>query len=256
MKKTILFLSVAFAALLMNVACLNTSQWESKDPSYAEIVTIVDGSYNTPYYVEFDNGETASVASNKAGSTITFPSSPAQLRGEARKLIFFNIGGTPSEGFDKSIDIVEMYNVTSELIKLTTDKDVATTLSSHDDHIAINGAAYSINRKYLTLEVCFYQSTEISYKHSMFVAYNPEKDGMFKEIYDDQKGTDNYLWVELYHDAAGDTTTNNVEVAYTSIKLDEEILGVTNIANYKGIKVIYNDIDTNAPKIYTLDFNN
>ncbi|MBR5334309.1 MAG: hypothetical protein IKV33_06175 [Alistipes sp.] len=256
MKRTIMFMFVAFATMFMSVSCLSFGSFgkEYEDPDYAEIVTIVDGSYNTQYYVEFDDGKTASINSNKAGSSITFPSEPAQMRGESRKLIFYNDAGKPEAGFDMSIDIMEMYNVSSELIKLTTDSKVESVLKEHNDNIAINGVAYAKNRKYLTLQLCFYQSTELSYKHSILVAHNPNKDGMFKEIYDDQKEADNYLWLELYHDAAGDTTTNNMEVVYSSIKLDEEILGVTNILNYKGIKIIYNSIDVNAPVVHTYDF--
>lgn len=255
MKKTFGLFFVAFATMFMSVSCLNLAQWEQKESDDAKIVTIVDGSYNTPYYVEFDTGETAYVTSNTGGSTITFPAEPAQLRGEVRKLIYFYYDGEPKEGYDKSIAINAMQDVSSELIKLTTDESIKNTLKDHDDQIAINGVAYTPKRKYVTLELLFYQSPEINYKHSVIVAYNPTREGMFKEIYENIKGTDNYLWLEVYHDNAGDTTTNNVQQVYTSIKLDEETMGISNFSNYQGIKLIHKNLDTNVATIFTYDFN-
>ena len=118
MKKTILF---AFVAALMSVSCLNTSKWETKEGDRLDVVTIVDGSYNTPYYVEFDNGETASVSSNRVGSSITFPSEPAIMRGEVRKIVEYYEDGTPLEGFDKSIAITNILNIPTDVIKLLDD---------------------------------------------------------------------------------------------------------------------------------------
>lgn len=256
MKRVILFLFVALVTALVNVSCLDTSKYESQEPDYAEIVTIVDGSYNTPYYVEFDSGKTASVVSNTNGSSITFPSEPVQMRGEVRKLIWYKDEGTPEPGFDRSVNIIAMDNVATSLIKTTEDEDVVKIIGSHDDNIVINAAAYASYRNYLTLEMYFYESMEVSYKHSIFVAYNPKKDGMFKSVYEAQKEEDDgYLWLELYHDAAGDTTTNNVSSVYSSIKIDAETMGIESVKNYKGIKIIYKDIENSSPKIYTLDFN-
>ena len=254
MKKTFGLFFVAFATMFMSVSCLNLAQWEQKENDDAKIVTIVDGSYNTPYYVEFDTGETAYVTSNSAGSSITFPAEPAQMKGEVRKLIFFYYDGE-KEGYDKSIAINSMQDVSTELIKLTTDDSIKNVLKEHDDQIAINGVAYAKNRKYVTLELLIYQSLEISYKHSVIIAYNPTREGAYKEIYENIKGTDNYLWLEIYHDNAGDTTTNNVEKIYTSIKLDEETMGISNISNYQGIKFIHKNFDTNIATIFTYDFN-
>lgn len=252
MKKILLF---AFAAALMSVSCLDTAKWEDEEPQYAEIVTIVDGSYNSPYYVEFDNGKKASISSINNSSTITFPSEPAAMRGEVRKLIWYNPDGEPEEGFDMSVNIIAMQSVASDLIKSVDDPEVVKVIDTHDDNIAINTAVFGMNRNYLTLEMVIYKSQELNYKHSIFVAYNPDRDGVFKELYEAQKEeNDGYLWLELYHDAAGDTTTNSVEKVYTSIKVDKDTIGVNAIDSYKGIKVLYLDIETNIPRIYTITF--
>lgn len=253
MKKTILF---AFFAVALSVSCLNTEKWEQEEPDYAEIVTIVDGSYDTPYFVEFDNGQTASVTSNSSGSSITFPSKPEQMLGEVRKLIWYDYDGTPVEGFDKSIKIIAMQDVSSELVKSTKDADVANIVKTHDDAITINNAVYARNRNYLTLEMLIYISSEINYKHSVFVAHNPSREGMFAEVYEMQKETDldSYLWLELYHDAAGDTTTNEMQMLYSSIKVDSEIIGATSVQNYQGIKIIYKAIENNSSQVFTIDF--
>lgn len=254
MKKTILF---AFFAAMLSVSCLDTERWEQEEPQYAAIVTIVDGSYDTPYFVEFDNGQTATVSSNSSTSTITFPSEPAPMKGEVRKLIWFNEEGSPQPGYDKRIKIIAMQDVNSELIKTTADTNVAQMLETHDDAIAVNNSIYAQGRNYLTLEFLIYVSTDISYKHSVVVAYNPSQEGMFAEVYEMQKeDTKGYLWLELYHDAAGDTTTNNVETLYTSIKVDSETLGISSMMNYQGIKLIYKDLETNVPKIHTVEFQN
>lgn len=254
MKRAFLSLFVALSAVLMSVSCLNTSKYDAEQPDYAEIVTIVDGSYNSPFYVEFDSGKTASVTSSPGGS-ITFPSEPAPMRGEVRKLIWYKEEGTPDPGFDKSVNIISMENVATHLIYNTEDEEVEKVLDTHDDNVAVNVAVFAPYRNYLTLEMYFHQSSEISYKHSIFVAYNPSREGMYKEVYEAQKDqNDGYLWLELYHDAAGDVTTNNMVPVYSCVKLDAETMGIESLKNYKGIKIIYKELERGTPQIYTIDF--
>ena len=60
MKNFITISLCTIAAAFMATSCLDLSKWEGNDPNNADaaaIVTIVDGSYDTNYYVEFDNGQ-------------------------------------------------------------------------------------------------------------------------------------------------------------------------------------------------------
>lgn len=248
MKKTILF---AFVAALMSVSCLNTSKWETKEGDRLDVVTIVDGSYNTPYYVEFDNGETASVSSNRVGSSITFPSEPAIMRGEVRKIVEYYEDGTPLEGFDKSIAITNILNIPTDVIKLLDDINAV----EYDAPMNIVAAGYAPKRNYITLQLLMYNSSQLNYNHNFFLAYNPEKKGAYEDMYGSTDGdAKSYLWLELYHDAGVDTTMTEMEQTYFSVKLDPEVVDVDNLSNLKGIKIIYRDLDTRKPKIYTLNF--
>ena len=111
MRNNLFCTLTAVLVAFMGVSCLNTSGLDMQQGDHIDVATIVDGSYNTPYYVEFDNGEKASVASNRVGSSITFPTKPEILKGEVRKIVEYYLDGTPLEGFEKSITITNMLNI-------------------------------------------------------------------------------------------------------------------------------------------------
>lgn len=252
MKKIILF---AFFAVAMSVSCLNTAQWEQQQPDAAGIVTIVDGSYNAPYYVEFDNGSKASVHSNRASATITFPTTPEVLKGEVRKYIEYYDDGEPLEGFDKSITIAAMASIPTDVVKSLKDEEVAKIINTYDDPMSITVAGYAANRDYVTLVLLFYNSSSSNYNHNFFLAYNPDRTGMYKEVYDALKpDAEAYLWLELYHDANQDTTMTELDETYFSVKLDPKVTGVSNHASYKGIKIIYKNVETKLNEVYTIEF--
>lgn len=251
MKKNLFCtLTVAIAAF-MSVSCLNTSGVTTQQGDHIDVATIVDGSYNTPYYVEFDNGETASVASNRVGSSITFPSKPEIMKGEVRKIVEYYLDGTPLEGFDKSITITNLYNIPTDVIKLLDNVDAV----EFDDPMNISAVGYAKKRNYLTLELLLYNSNDANYNHDFFLAYNPTRKGVYEDMYGSAEGIAKYyLWFELYHDAGVDTTMTDLSQTFLSVKLDPEVIGTDDLSNYKGIKIIYRDLDTRTPKIYTLDF--
>lgn len=256
MKNIIKILFMAFAAAFMSVSCLNIDRFKGNDPStaeYAEIVTIVDGSYDVPYYVAFDNGQKAYVTENTAAKSITFPSQPEQLRGEVRKLIFYNREDEVHEGYDYSIRIVGMQDISTSLLKNIDDKEIADQIPTHTATIKVQAATFSRSMNYITLQMYILRSDQDNFQHSILLTHNKDRQGMFKDTYASTTDVDSYLWVELYHDSDTDYEYR-MEENYTTYKIDTEYLGVNDISQYRGIKILYKDLDTKQTKVYTINF--
>ena len=251
MRNNLFCTLTAVLVAFMGVSCLSTSGLDMQQGDHIDVATIVDGSYNTPYYVEFDNGEKASVASNRVGSSITFPTKPEILKGEVRKIVEYYLDGTPLEGFEKSITITNMFNIPTDIVKLLD----TVNATEFDDPMNITAAGYAKNRNYLTMQLLLYKSAVLDYKHEFFLAYNPSKKGAYEDMYGSAEGDARYyLWFELYHDAGVDTTVSDLAETFLSVKLDPEVIGTDDLSNFKGIKIIYRDLDTRKPKIHTINF--
>ncbi len=246
----------AIASLMLGVSCLNTDRYEGNDPTTAdgaEIVTIVDGSYDTPYFVMFDNGRKAYVTENTATTSITFPSTPEQMRGEVRKVIYYNFMNEKHEGYDLSIKIVGMEDISTNLLKNIDDEEIAEQLPTHTASITVRAATLSKKYNYLTMRMYIKFSGQEQFKHSIILTHNKEQGGVFADVYKSHTDTDSYLWFELYHDSDTDYEYYIDEI-YSTYKLDTEYLGVKDLSEYRGIKIIYKDINKMTPDVYTINF--
>ncbi len=257
MKSIIKPLFFAFAALCLSVSCLNTSQYDGNDPNYAdghEIVTIVDGSYDVPYYVLFDNGRKAFVAQNSVASSITFPQEPEQMKGERRMAIDYNIVNEARKDYDLSIKIVGMQDVQTDLLDDVNSDKLAGKVSTHTAPITVADATFSSQLNYITLRMIIMRSDQSQFNHSVFLAHNKLRTGAYKEIYDSYPDVDSYLWLELYHDSDTDYEQNAEEI-YASYKIDTEHLGIEDMSKYKGINIISKNYDSKKPTFFTIGIN-
>lgn len=256
MKNIIKISFLTLTAAILSISCLDTSKYEGNDPASAdgaEYVTIVDGGYETPYYVIFDNGQTAYVSENKVAQSITFPSS-GPMKGEVRKLIYFNYENNKREGYDYSIRIVGMGDIYTSLLKDISDEELSKAIPSHTASLSLAATALSKKCNYITLRIYFLRSEEDHFKHSFILAHNKERLGMFKDAYGTSTDADSYIWLELYHDNDTDYEIVSDE-AYASYKIDTEYLGLNDLNQYKGVKILYKDMETNgAIKIHTILF--
>lgn len=254
MKSIIKSLFFAFTALYLSVSCLNTSQYEGNDPNNADgkdIVTIVDGSYDVPYYVMFDNGKKAYVTKNSVASSITFPKEPEQMKGERRMAIDYNIVDEKHEGYDVSINIIGMQDVQTDLLNDVNSENLAGKVGSHTAPIKVVGVTLSKQLNYITLWMVIMQGNQAHFEHSVFLAHNKLRTGAYKDIYDSYPDVDSYLWLELYHDSNTDYEQYPEDI-YASYKIDTEYLGVKDLDTYKGINIICKDYDSKKPIIYTI----
>jgi hypothetical protein len=252
MKNIIKPLFFAFATLCLSVSCLNTSQFDGNDPNYAdghEIVTLVDGSFEVPYYVMFDNGKKAYVSQNKVASSITFPTEPVQMKGEKRVAIDYNIVNERHDGYDLSIVIVNMQDIKTDLLKDLYSESLIGKADTHTAPIQIVRASFSKKLNYLTLNMIFMQHDPNHFVHSIFLAHNKTRAGIHQNIYNSTTDVNSYLWLELYHDSNTDYETYQTEV-YSSYKIDTEFLEIDDISKYKGIKIIYKPIGGQKATIY------
>ena len=256
MKNIIKLSFLALATAFLCISCLDTSGYNGNDPSSAdgsEIVTIVDGSYDTNYYVVFDNGKKAYVTENKAAQSITFPTTPEQMKGEVRKLIYFNYENTTREGYDLCISIVGMSDINASLLKDISNEDFNTNLDAYTAPIDIQAAWLSKMYNYLTLKMNILRSDQENFTHSITLIHNKERKGAFKDVYASITDVDSYLWLELYHNSDTDSELYS-EPLYATCKIDTESLGMKDISQYKGIKIVHQAIDTRQTNIYTITF--
>ena len=97
------------------------------------------------------------------------------------------------------------------------------------------------------------RSDQDIFQHSILLTHNKDRQGMFQDTYASTTDVDSYLWVELYHDSDTDYEYR-MEENYTTYKIDTEYLGVNDISQYRGIKILYKDLDTKQTKVYTINF--
>lgn len=254
MKHTVKTLFFAVATLCLSISCLGTVKYEGNDPNNSdghEIVTLVQNVLEAPYYYAmFDNGKKAFVSQNVVVSSLTFPSSvPEQLKGERRMAIDYNYVNEKHDGYDLSIKIVGMQDVTTELLQDLSHGDLAVKAESHTAPIQVLGAAYSKNLNYMTLRMRILRSEQTHFQHSVFLVTNKQRIGTHQSMYESTTDLDSYLWLELYHDS--DTDGEHIpEEIYASYKIDTDYLGIKEIKKYKGLKIICKDLNTRNIIIY------
>ena len=244
MKKFLYITLAMFATVLFGTGC---NQNESK-VYYSSIVTLIDGSYDYAYSVEFDDGKTAYVT-NSFSHHFTFSD---KLNGEGRAYIWYEVADEKKPGFDHSLTLVSLEPLSTFKLISINDPDV-TDLDKFTASAYISEMAYAMNRDYLTMAVIFPASTTGNYSHQMQLLYNdnPEHEGAYQEYY--PTTDDGYLYLELYHNSNGDPGSTNTQ-AIACYKVDYNNLhGMQPMSDYKGIKVIQ-PVQGGRVEIYTYDF--
>jgi hypothetical protein len=190
----------------------------------------------------FDNGRKAYVSQNKVASSITFPTEPVQMKGEKRVAIDYNVLNEAHEGYDLSIRIVGMQNITTELLQDLSAAGLANKVNTHTAPINIIMARYSRGASYVTLQMEIMQSGLSHFQHSIMLAYNKARTGAYADIYTSVTDVDSFLWLELYHDSDTDYESYPDRDIYASYKIDAQTLDIDDISKYKGVRIIYKPI--------------
>ena len=233
------------AAITVATSCDSTDT----KPTYSTFVTVVEGSWDVPYYVVFDDGVTAYVENYKVWT----PSFTDEWR-ELRYIIYFTETELTQPGYDKVINlsayqpisVTKLTNATSEDF---TKKDGLNQFSATMD---IQDAYYTPARNYITMSVLI-PFNDPSVRHEVKVVLNSTENGPYKQMYED----DDYLWLEAYHNDKEDSDSDSEQAAtYLSLKVNEQELGIENLqTSYRGIKVLYKSHANNGNlSIYELDF--
>lgn len=244
MKKLIKLMFAALAVITLITAC------DKSEPQtvYTSIGTVIDGSFDVPYYVLFDDGKKAFV-NNTTVWTPTFANGDPELR----MLISYTMDESTAApvGYDLRINLSQMVTISKSNLERVSEADFTGDkgLQKYDAEIRVEEGYYSPYSNYITLMVV-YSAHYIDSKHTVRLVYNPTEAGQFKSKYQD----DGYLWLELYHDNGDDMDTSLIGV-YSTYKINTNALGIGSLNNYKGVKIISQSIGNGEPHIYTLDFN-
>lgn len=233
--------------MLAVVAISASCNTNNTKPTYSTFVTAVEGSWDVPYYIVFDDGTTAAVENYK----IWTPSFTEEWK-ELRYIIYYTETELKQTGYDKVINLtayqpISVSKLTNATLEDFTKKD---GLDEYTATMDIQEAYFSPARNYLTMSVLIPYS-DSSIKHNVKIVRNNNDYGPFKESY----VSDNYLWLEAYHDS-NDDSDGYQAATYLSLKINEDELGIGKVeTNYKGIKILYNSYNKNKVDIYQLDFN-
>ena len=241
MKKFFTIIMTLLASLMVNTSCNDDYK-----PINSAIVTVVDGSWDVSYSVRFGDGKTAYVK-NTGDFKFSFPT---ELEGEQRAIIYYQIEEEAQVGYDYVITIVDAGTVPTSNVKKHS--EVFEALESYVDKIDIEEASFG-DSKYITMLISFMANNPSLNKHKLSLIYNdsPTKEGPFQGSYGKD---DSYLWLELHHDKATDTEVG-VYSNYQCFKVSTKDLGVKNIGEYKGIKILHKSSSKiDEIGIYTIEF--
>lgn len=236
------------ALTMLAVVVIGTSCNENNTKTtYSTFVTVVEGSWDIPYYIVFDDGSTA-VVENRKDWTPSFTEEWTELR----YIIYYTETDLVEPGYDKVINISAYQPVSTGKVENVTDEDFTGEdgLQEYKAKLDISEAFFSPARNYLTMSMIIPYS-DASIKHSVKVVRNISGNSEFKEHY----VNDDYLWLEAYHDDNEDSDAGQA-ATYLSLKIDEAELGIGKLQTfYHGIKIIYNSYEEDKVKIFTFDFN-
>lgn len=232
------------AIIVIGTSC-NTNNTK---PTYSTFVTVVEGSWDIPYYIVFDDGVTAVVENYKDWT----PSFSEEWQ-ELRYIIYYTETDKQEPGYDKVINIAAYQPISVTKLTNVTDEDFTKEdgLSGFDAELDIEEAYFSPARGYLTMSLLI-PFGDSSIKHTVKVVRNIGENSPYKDKY----VNDNYLWLEAYHDKNDDSDSAQA-ATFLCMKIDEQALGINKVETaYKGIKVIYKSYDSKDTKVYQLDFHN
>lgn len=237
------------ALTMLAVVVIGTSCNENNTkPTYSTFVTVVEGSWDIPYYIVFDDGTTA-VVENRKDWTPSF----TEVWKELRYIIYYTETDLQEPGYDKVINITAYQPMSISSVTNTTPEDFTKEdgLQTYNAKIDILEAYFSPARNFLTMSLLIPYS-DSSIKHDVKIVRNITDNGPYKEHYH----SDDYLWLEAYHDNNDDSDNSQI-ATYLSLKIDEGALGIGKLQTfYKGIKIIHNSYDEDTIKVFTFDFQN
>lgn len=239
MKKLFTIAMILTAATLVFSSCNK----KKSDTFYMSLVTLVEGSWSTGnFYVKFDSGETAYVTN---AASYTFKPT---LDNESRAIIYYAFEDQTATGFDKVITLSAAYGIPTDPVRDIYDHTFGEQ-SKYPDRINIEEAYFAQN--YLTMQISFrWGGNSTTSNHSVALVYNSKEnhEGDFQTMYLD----DDYLYLELYHNANNDTESYEYG-SYVCYKVKPELLNIS-LDDYVGIKILYKPVGGSDPAVYSVNF--
>ncbi len=236
------------ALTMLAVIVIGTSCNENNTkPTFSTFVTVVEGSWDIPYYLVFDDGVTAVVENYKDWT----PSFSDEWK-ELRYIVYYTETDLQKPGYDKVVNIAAYQPISITKLTNATDEDFTKEdgLKKFTASLDIQDAYYSPARNYITMSLIIPYS-DPSVRHEVKVVRNIGQNSPFKENYIDDDG---YLWLEAYHNS-NDDDEGLQAVTYLSLKVDEQSMGIDKLdTSYRGIKIVYNSYEGEKVNIYQLDF--
>ncbi len=243
MKNLLKIALTMLAAVTIGTSCNENNL----KPTYSTFVTVVEGSWDIPYYLVFDDGVTAAVENYKDWT----PSFTDEWK-ELRYIVYYTETELVQSGYDKVVNIVAYQPVAISNLENVTDENFTgdNGLQNYKASMEISDGYFSPARNYFTMSILI-PFSDASAKHTVKLVRNLSQNSIYKEYY----LQDDYLWLEAYHDAGTDTAGASQAGTYLSVKINEQNLGIPKLeTSYKGIKIIYKSYETEKAKIYTHDF--
>lgn len=243
MKHLLKIALMMIAAITFGTSC-NENNTKT---TYSTFLTVVEGSWDIPYYLVFDDGTTATVENYKDWT----PSFSEEWK-ELRYIVYYTETDLVEPGYDKVVNVTAYQPVSVSRLINVTEEDFTKEdgLRDYTADLDIIDAYFSPARNFMTLSVTI-PFSDTSAKHTVKLVRNLSKDSKYKEHY----VQDDYLWLEAYHDAGDDGAVLQAST-HLCVKIDEKELGIGKLQTfYKGIKIIYPSYQNDsAVKVFTLEF--
>ena len=243
MKKLFNIVLTMLAAITIGTSCESTTG----ETTYTAFITVIEGSWDTPYYVMFDDGQTAYVENYKEWT----PAFSDKLK-ELRYIAYYTESGALKQGYDKTINITAYQPVSMDNVQNVTDKDFEgeNGLQTFKGRFDITDAYFSQASGFLTLSLLVPMS-DSTLKHQVKVVRNLSANNPYKEHHQTDDG---YLWLEAYY-YMGEDSDSYQAATYMCYKVNEAALGINTLtSSYKGIKIVLDSYDQSQVTVYTLDF--
>lgn len=230
------------AAITIGTSCNENNT----KPTYSTFLTVVEGSWDVPYFLVFDDGTTAAVENFKDWT----PSFTEEWK-ELRYIVYYTETELQQPGYDKVVNVAAYQPVAVGKLENVYDKDFTgdNGLQKYTAYLDISDAYFSPARNYITMSLLI-PFSDASMKHTVKLVRNMSDNSKYKDLY----LQDDYLWLEAYHDAG--TDSDGIQGAtYLSVKVNEPDLGIGKLETfYKGIKILHTSYNDGKPKVFTLNF--
>ena len=242
MKHLLKIALTMIAAITIGTSC-NENNTKT---TYSTFLTVVEGSWDIPYYLVFDDGTTAAVENFKDWT----PSFSDEWK-ELRYIVYYTETDLVEPGYDKVVNVVAYQPVSVSKLENVTEEDFTKEdgLKDYTAKLDIIEGYFSPARNFMTMSITI-PFSDASSKHTVKLVRNLSENSIYKDYY----VKDDYLWLEAYHNAGNDDDVLQAST-HLCIKINEEELGIGNLHTfYKGIKIIYPSYNNNDVKVYNLDF--